>query len=144
MTDLAESLYQKAILAHARSGHGAGRLERPTHSATVDNPLCGDRVTIDLTIGKDGTVEAVGHRVRGCLLCEASAALLAEGAIGRDEAALRTADRDFQAMIREGGDVPGDWPSLEVFTPVKTAKSRHECVLLPFQAAVRALNGEGG
>ena len=135
-----DALYQQAIIDHAKAAIGAGRLPGPTVSATVDNPLCGDRVTVDLSLA-DGKVAAIGHQVRGCLLCNAAASVLARYAIGRDGPALRAVAQGFEAMIRDGGPVPVDWPELECFRPVHAAKSRHECVLLPFQAAVKALEG---
>ena len=41
----------EAILEPREAGHGSGRLEAPEASVTVDNPLCGDRVTLDLDAG---------------------------------------------------------------------------------------------
>ena len=73
---MSEALYHKALVERARTAFGKGRLPDPTSSATVDNPLCGDRVTLDLSI-KDGRIAEIAHHVRGCLLCQASAAALA-------------------------------------------------------------------
>jgi NifU-like protein involved in Fe-S cluster formation len=42
-------------------------------------------------------------------------------------------------MIRDGGTVPDGWPDLAAFEPVRDAKSRHECVLLPFEALEQAV-----
>ena len=64
--------------------------------------------------------------------------------IGRDGAALRAVATEFDAMIREDGPAPDDWPDLACFRPVHAAKSRHECVLLPFRAAVKALEALDG
>lgn len=138
-----DQIYQDAILKQAKSGVGAGRLNDASASATVDNPLCGDRVTVDLRV-EDGTITAVGHRVRGCLLCEASAAILARHMVG--QTADRTgaiADR-VDRMVRQDGDPPDGWDALSIFDPVKPVKSRHECVLLPFRAAAEAAGKAGG
>lgn len=132
------SLYQRAILDLARAADGAGRLPSPQAAATVDNPLCGDRVTVELAL-EDGVVSAFAHRVRGCVLCEAAAAAIGRHAVGASAAALREAAAAAEAMIRDGGAVPEGWPDLAVFTPVRSVKSRHDCVLLPFQALARAL-----
>ncbi|HSJ99159.1 MAG TPA: iron-sulfur cluster assembly scaffold protein, partial [Myxococcota bacterium] len=76
-----DELYHQAILELARKARGASRLEAPQASVTVDNPLCGDRVTLDLSLA-DGRVREVGHRVRGCLLCQAAAVAIAVRAPG--------------------------------------------------------------
>ncbi len=49
MTDLRE-LYQQTILDHGRHPRNAGRLEGATHSAKGHNPLCGDRLEVDLVV----------------------------------------------------------------------------------------------
>jgi nitrogen fixation NifU-like protein len=135
-----DALYDQAILQKARAATGAGRLQEPDGSAMIDNPLCGDRVTIDLTLA-DGKVATLGHLVRGCVLCEASAALIAEKAIGQAPAALRQAAAGIRPMLREGAAPP--WPELEIFTPVRAVRSRHDCVELPFRALAAALDKAG-
>lgn len=135
-----DALYDQAILQRARAATGAGRLPQPDGSAMIDNPLCGDRVTIDLTLA-DGRVSAVGHLVRGCVLCEAAAALIAEKAIGQAPAALRAVAAGIKPMLREGAPPP--CPELEIFTPVRTVRSRHDCVELPFRALTAALDEAG-
>lgn len=134
-----DTLYHQAILEHAKSAIGAGRLEGATAEATVDNPLCGDRVTVALSLDDD-TITAIGHEVRGCVLCQASASLLARHGVGLAPDAIRQAAVAFETMIRDGGPVPENWPDLATFEPVRAARSRHECVLLPFEAATRALD----
>ena len=61
-------LYQKEILALAKQGSTPERLDAPDASARVDNALCGDRVTIDVTVS-DGKITGLGHKVQGCALC---------------------------------------------------------------------------
>ncbi|MGP1396688.1 MAG: iron-sulfur cluster assembly scaffold protein [Inquilinaceae bacterium] len=131
-------LYQQAILDHARAAVGAGRLEDATGTATADNPLCGDRVTVDVRLD-DGRIAALGHHVRGCVLCTASASILSRHGVGREAREVREAASALAAMLENDGAVPGGWPDLSIFEPVKRAKSRHQCVLLPFEAARRAL-----
>jgi NifU-like protein involved in Fe-S cluster formation len=135
-----DELYHQAILELAKQGREARRLEAPQASVTVDNPLCGDRVTLDLNLA-DGRVRAVGHKVRGCLLCQAAAAAIAERAPGETPTALRAVARDLSHAIARAPEAAGEsWPELAAFAPVHAHKSRHECVLLPFEALIRALD----
>lgn len=133
---MSDALYHAALVDRARIAFGKGRLADADASATIDNPLCGDRVTIDLKIA-DGVVAAIGHEVRGCLLCEAAAATIAEHLRGRDGGDVRLAIGAARRLMKEGGVDPA-WPCLEIFTPVHKAKSRRDCVLLPFEALERA------
>lgn len=132
-------LYDAAIVAAARAKVGAGRLEAPTHSVACDNPLCGDRVTLDLVL--DGSsVRALAHKTRGCLLTQAAASVVAELAAGKDVAELRGLHERVRAMLRDGAPPP--WPALSMFQPVGAVPSRFECVLLPFRALSEALEEE--
>jgi nitrogen fixation NifU-like protein len=134
---VSEALYHKALVERAREGFGKGRLPEATSSATVDNPLCGDRVTLDLTV-KDGRIAAIGHHVRGCLLCEAAAATIAEFCRGTGKDDLEAISQAARKLMAEGGALEPRWQCLEIFRPVHGAKSRRDCVLLPFEALKRA------
>jgi nitrogen fixation NifU-like protein len=128
---MTDSIYNDAIVAAARARTGAGRLDHPMATVTCDNPLCGDRVTLDL-VTADGTVAAIAHKTRGCLLTEAAASIVAGRGIGAATADLPALQAAVQAFL--DGEAPAPWPELEVFAPVQAVRSRHECVLLPFQA----------
>jgi nitrogen fixation NifU-like protein len=135
-----DELYHQAILELARRARLASRLEAPQASVTVDNPLCGDRVTLDLSLA-DGRVREVGHTVRGCLLCQAAAVAIGERAPGETPATLRAVVRDLgEAITTAPGAARMPWPELAAFAPVHAHKSRHECVLLPFKALTQALD----
>ncbi len=140
----AEDLYQEALVRLARERAGAGRLEGPGGSATLDNPLCGDRVTVEVRLA-GGRIEAVAHRVHGCVLCEASASLLGSGARGLTPAQVEAARGAVEALLRQGTPPPeAPLGGLSVFTPVRNVPSRHTCVLLPFDALRAAVSGAKG
>ena len=133
-----DQIYQDRIVALAKAKTGAGRLEAPTKSARRDNPLCGDRVTIDVKLDGQGRITEIAHQVRGCLLCQASASALSAVAVGRDAAGIVEVRRDAErALGREAGE-PHE--PFAAFVPVASHKSRQECVLLPFEALKDALS----
>lgn len=135
---MSADLYQEKILALAHDGARVGRLASPDATATVDNPLCGDRVTIDLSLN-DGRIHEIAHHVRGCVLCQASAAALAAKAVGKTAESLAQAAEALRAMLTGGAAPSGAWAGFGAFTPVAEHKSRHSCVLLPFDAIAEAL-----
>jgi nitrogen fixation NifU-like protein len=124
---MSDALYSQRIKELA--ARPEARLVAPDVSATLDNPLCGDRVTIEAKM-ENGAPHEIGRAVKGCLLCRASAALLAEqGGEAPDIESIRR-------MLRgEGGITPSGW---EIFAPVSEYKSRHDCVLLPLRTLSRA------
>jgi nitrogen fixation NifU-like protein len=135
---MSDQLYQDRIVALAKAKTGAGKLLAPTKSARRDNPLCGDRVTIDVRLDDKGHIAEIAHQVRGCLLCQASASALSSVAVGRDKASIEILRHDAERAIgREAGEAAEPFAA---FAPVKSHKSRHECVLLPFEALTDALS----
>ena len=141
---VADLPYHAAIMGAAHRASGRGRLAEPDASATVDNPLCGDRVTIDIRradSGGDVHVSEIGQLVRGCVLCEASAAMIVEIGTGAAEEDLRAGSKSVRRMLEGGAPPPaGAWEKAEMFLPVRAHPSRHDCVLLPFQALLEALD----
>ncbi len=135
---MSADLYQERILALAHDTARVGRLDSPDATATIDNPLCGDRVTIDLSL-KDGRIREIAHYVRGCVLCQASAAALGATAVGKTRETLAETAGALKAMLTGGGAPTGEWAHFDAFTPVAAHKSRHSCVLLPFDAIAQAL-----
>ena len=124
---------------------GAGALDDADASATINNPLCGDRVRIDVKMD-GGAVAAVAHKVRGCALCKAAASVIGAGAPGQSIEDLRAVAAATEAMLKASGPEPpdGQWQDIAAFRPVAARKSRHDCVLLPFQALLEALEKADG
>lgn len=138
-----DDLYQQAILGKAREATGAGTMEEPHARVTVNNPICGDRVTMEIRLS-DGHIAAVAHNVRACLLCEAAASVIGARAPGATRAEIGAAREAITALIANGTEIPADvWSELSIFQPVTAHKSRHNCVLLPFEALTRSLDEAG-
>jgi nitrogen fixation NifU-like protein len=133
-----DALYHDRIVALAKSRAGAGKLEAPTASARRDNPLCGDRVTMDVRLDDQGRMAELAHQVRGCALCQAAAVALtarAQGRPGSDIGALRA---EIDAVLNGAAGGEGDFAA---FVPVRQYRARHDCVTLPFEALKAALDG---
>jgi nitrogen fixation NifU-like protein len=70
-------IYSETILDHYQHPHHAGELTNPTVKASEDNPLCGDKISLELII-KNGTVADVGFVGTGCAISQAAMSLLAD------------------------------------------------------------------
>lgn len=136
---MTEDLYHAQLVALARAAEGAGRLDPPALSGEADNPLCGDRVRITLQLEGD-RIGALAHETRGCLLCEAASAAIARHAPGRKPDDLIAMGAGLRQWLKGDRPLPEPgWPELAAFAPVKSVRSRHDCVLLPFEALREAL-----
>lgn len=88
-----DDLYRDYILEHYRRPHNFGVLESPSATFEGANPLCGDRITMQLGI-RDGKVAEVAFTGRGCAISQASASLLTDEVKGMtvEQAAAFRAD----------------------------------------------------
>ena len=136
-----DALYQKQILALAKTARASVPLESWTHSATVTNPTCGDRVEIYLTIDSEQIITKLSTSIRGCALCEAGAGLLHECLPGTAVGQIGPLRQDIAAwMTNEDANIPENAPqAVETFMPVRPIRNRHKCVLLSFDAAAKAV-----
>lgn len=138
----AAELYQAAIKSLAQADTGHGRLEAPGGRALVDNPLCGDRIEIDVDLA-DGRIAELAHRVKGCLLCRASASVVGRCAPGATVQEIERVAGSLEAMLEASAPPPPGWESrweaLAAFTPVRGHRSRYGCVMLPLRALREAL-----
>jgi len=96
--------YGATVLEHFRRPRNQRTLERPTVAREGYNPLCGDRVRIELEIEDDAIVAAT-FTANACAICTASASLLTERVRGnRVIAAGEIADADMIASLE--ADIP--------------------------------------
>ena len=140
---MSEELYAKELLRWAADVSCAGTLSGEKLSATVNNAMCGDRVTMDFAVDPTHEIYECRHDTKACVLTQASASLLAALATGETGESLAQVREKVARMLKEGVDAPsGKWSMFAIFAPVREHKSRHTCVLLPFEAAERALTQE--
>ncbi len=138
MSETGDPLYRKDLLRLAADATGAGRLPAPGASATVHNPACGDKVTVDLNLA-DGRITALAHDTKACVLAQASAALLADVALGMNRTTLAAMAEAVRANLT--GNAPPPAPAYAVFDGAIGHATRHTCVMLPIEAALKALEG---
>jgi nitrogen fixation protein NifU and related proteins len=76
-------LYSDILLDHFRHPRNYGSLDAPDISNEQFNPLCGDRIRLELKLQQSIVSEA---RFKGdaCAICTAAASLLTEIVLGKD------------------------------------------------------------
>jgi len=116
-----DDLYRDEILEHYRQPHNFGTLAEPDAVHEGSNPLCGDRITIQLSLSDDGTVGDVAFQGRGCAISQASASLLTDRIRGRSVA-------EVEAMT-----------SQDVLDLLGISPARLKCALLSLDTVHHAL-----
>jgi nitrogen fixation NifU-like protein len=77
-----DDLYRQDILDHSQNPRNFGTLDHPDISAEDSNPLCGDKIRMDLRV-KDGVIEDVKFTGVGCSISRAAASMLTEEVKGK-------------------------------------------------------------
>lgn len=135
---MSDTLYNSRILKLATSIPHQARLAAPQASVQKRSPVCGSRVTVDVSVDEAGRVAELGQEVRACALGQASAALMGAHAIGRTGEELAAARDALKAFLGGAAETPGDWPGLDIFAPARPHKARHASILLAFEAVAEA------
>lgn len=138
MAPVTAPLYNATILRLAASIPHHERLPAPMATAEKRSPICGSRVTVDVTVDAGGRIETLGMLVRACALGQASASLFGADAIGKSPAELAAARDALTAWLAGERDTPPDWPGLDIFTPALPHSARHPSIRLAFEAAAEA------
>ncbi len=138
MSDV-DALYQAVIVDHSKHPRRHGPLPDATHQAAVDNPLCGDTVTVQLVIGTGGVITDARHHGHGCALSIAAASVLSERLVGATVADARALIERFEQVVTPDAEVPGELGELTAFAGVRRFRSRRGCATLPFRALAQAL-----
>jgi len=132
-------LYQEVILDHYKKPRNFGTLEGATGAAQGDNPLCGDRLALQVKLSGD-RIDDLRFRGSGCAISTASASLMTEAVKGKTKAEAMGIFERFHPMVtgRGGGN---DLGKLEVFSGVSEFPVRVKCATLAWHTLRAALEG---
>lgn len=135
------SLWQEAIIEHSHFPRGHHEVDPRTHEGSGDNPLCGDRVSVQVRLNREGVIEDIGCLSVGCAISIASASMLAEVIQDRKpEQALELFAQVRAMLLGDPADgLPGDLAALQL---VRQYPSRVKCATLAWHALNHALRGE--
>jgi nitrogen fixation protein NifU and related proteins len=116
--------YGSVVLEHFRRPRNHRALVRPSAAHESYNPLCGDRVRVEIDV-HDGVMRDVAFTANACAICTASASLLTERVRGVALAAI-SAITDDAVIVALDSPIP---------------EARAACAVLPLQALRGALGG---
>ena len=117
--------YSATIVEHFRHPHNYGALPAPEVAYEDLNPLCGDRIRMELNVSADQTIAAVRFRGDSCIISRAAASILTELIQGH--------------TLQEVVALPQEVLLTALHTPIRPA--RLKCALLPLhilQAGIAA------
>jgi len=136
-----KQLYQAVIVDHDRQPRHHGPLAGANREATIDNPMCGDVVTVRLIVEGD-VVRDIAFEGHGCALSRAAASLMTERVLGTPVSSLPSLAADIDTLVSAAPEAAIDpaLGELAALAGVRHFKSRRTCVTLPFRALVAAVS----
>lgn len=88
-----DDIYREEILEHSQHPRQHGTLEHPDYTYEDANPLCGDRIRVDVKV-EDGHIADVRFSGQGCAISQAAASMLCEKVMGMELEQVKSISRD--------------------------------------------------
>jgi len=136
------NLYQEVILDHSRRPRNFRKMEGASRKADGYNPLCGDRVTIYLSMDGD-VVKDASFQGSGCAISTSSASILTESMKGKTRAEAEALFETFHDLVTGERNAKQDAPELgklAVFSGVSEFPARVKCATLSWHTLRAALD----
>lgn len=89
-----DDLYRQVILDRYKHPQFRGKLNPHDISYEDENPLCGDRLRIDLRVDDQHIVREAAFSGHGCAISQASADMLLESVVGKTLAEVKELTKD--------------------------------------------------
>ena len=135
-----DELYQEVILDHYRKPRNFGMLRGADRKAEGHNPLCGDRISLQVRTKAD-VIEDLKFDGKGCAISTASASMMTEAVKGKSRADAEALFDKFHALVTGGGNGV-DLGKLAAFGGVSEFPLRVKCATLAWHTLKAALAGE--
>src|SRR5579859_8205234 len=137
-----QDLYREVLLDYFRSTARKGKLDPADVRAHGINPVCGDE--LEITARREGgKVAALRYAGHGCVISQASAAMMGEALEGKSEEKVRTLVKAFKSMMLENAPVsslPEELESLSALEGVRKFPVRVKCATLAWNTIAQGLD----
>ena len=142
MSDFSD-LYQDLILDHQKNPRNFGELPGANHHADGFNPLCGDKIALDLKVDSKGVIEDIRFKGSGCAISKASASMMTAALKGKSTGEAEKIFHGFHDMVMGKEGAPKqDLGKLKVFAGVREYPARVKCASLAWHTLEAALHDE--
>jgi nitrogen fixation protein NifU and related proteins len=128
------------ILAHHRRPHHRGVLATPDGIATRHNPLCGESLTVTVTVDGD-RIREVEFDGESCSIGRASASMMTDLVVGRTHDEVETLTARVRSLVAGDPAAANDEAlgDLRALAEIRRTPARATCALLPWNALLEAL-----
>jgi len=132
-------MIDKEIIKIASNTENHGVLNNHTHSSKLKNAICGDEMKIYLIVEND-TIKGFKYECESCIYCQASVSLLSRKIKNKPIQKIKVfAEQAKNCFEKSKNSFDKEWKEFDKIM-TKNNISRKECLLLPINATLDALN----
>ncbi|MDG1545215.1 MAG: SUF system NifU family Fe-S cluster assembly protein [Candidatus Poseidoniia archaeon] len=135
-----DDLYMEVILDHNKNPRNKGVIDAHTNHADGHNPLCGDKISLDLII-EDNIVKDIKFTGSGCAISTASSSILTGYILGKETSEIRHLFEEFHELVTTDRTDNKNLGKLLVFEGVKKYPARVKCATLAWHTLIAAIDG---
>lgn len=140
-----ESAWQDLLVDHSQFPRHHGSLDHSSHRAEGENPLCGDRVRLELDIDEGGHINAARFTATGCAISVASASIMTDAIQGLGKAQALELFGQVHHMLTTGHhDSATGQADLDALRLVNRFPLRVKCATLCWHTLRQAIEGRRG
>ena len=130
-------MINKKIIQIASNTKFEGLKEKFTHKASAKNSMCGDIIKIEIVANKS-IIKSMRYETESCILCEASASLLANKLKNYQLKDLKENIKKVKNIKKTKKiHIPNKFKEFNKILN-KNTLSRFNCVILPMEALLKA------
>ena len=132
-------MIDKEIIKIASNTENHGLLDNHTHSSKLKNAICGDEMKIYLIV-KNDKITNFKYECESCIYCQASVSLLSRKAKNKSVEKFKNFTKQAKNCFEKNtNSFDKEWKEFgKIMT--KNNISRKECLLLPLNTTLDALN----
>jgi nitrogen fixation NifU-like protein len=142
-----QDLYREVLLDYFRSSSHKGPLEDASRRSHGVNPVCGDEVEVAARLdsqapGSDAKLERIRFSGRGCVISQASSAMMAEaleGATVEKSKKLIKAFKDMMLSKAPLESLPEELENVKALEGVRKYPMRVKCATLAWNTLLQVL-----
>ena len=132
-------MIDKKIIKIASNTENHGVLNNHTHFSKLKNAICGDEMKIYLVL-KSNTIKDFKYECESCIYCQASVSLLSRKVKNKTVQKIKAfAELAKNSFEKDTNSFDKDWKEFDTIM-TKNNISRKECLLLPINTTLNALN----
>ncbi|RJX37852.1 SUF system NifU family Fe-S cluster assembly protein [Paenibacillus pinisoli] len=136
-----DDLYRRVIMDHYKNPRNRGTLEDDAVTINLNNPTCGDRISLQLQV-VDGKVVDAKFTGEGCSISMSSASMMTEAVKGQTfESAIQMAEK-FSALMKGDSVEFEENEDIEALSGVNKFPARIKCATLAWNALRKGIENQ--